>query len=137
VRKLIIFVLLLLISAILVGYYSKREFYSFAAELGGEYIAYTTEEQGEAVFAVLGTGVYISDKKTAATVGEEIVLTPVKRLEELLLRFVVVSYHIQEFDGLTLVTGHSNVLDGGGNNIQIALSEEKIKIGHPALLGGY
>lgn len=142
VKKFVMLVCIAVMTVVLVGFYSPVEMKRYADILNAEYRVYTTQAVGEEIFSVNGETVYLAENndvsEVSETVGEELEISgDVTRMKELLVLFVVVSYEVQQLDGVTVVTGRSRKLDGDGNNLQMAFSGGTIKIGTPALLGSY
>lgn len=90
------------------------------------------------MFGAAGETVYITANPAVKTIGEELTFAGGDDDKEwILLRFFVTRYKVQRLSGVTVITGHSARLAGGGDNIQIAFDGETFKVGTPLLLGAY
>ncbi|MDR2634941.1 MAG: hypothetical protein LBC13_03055 [Clostridiales bacterium] len=137
-KKTMLGFMIFLTAVLLTAFYSPCDFHSLAAGLSAVYRIYTIEPIGAPVFGVNGRTVYISDDANAHAIGEELTFDGgASDKEKILLRFFVISHHVQELDGVTVITGHSARLPGMGDNIQIAFNGSRYKVGTPLLLGGY
>ena len=139
-KKLLLFFIALVAFAFLAG----GDLYEISDKFDGEYVAYTTEGDGLAVFSVDGKSVYAGKYSDDGNIIAETVTLKNPLSEKELLKKLNSLYHFHgDVDGITVIYGFSPRLknitleNNKPVNFQITVSGKTVTVSSPVNIGSY